>query len=97
MREVRRALLNKEILVNGKAARPGARALGGEAIDLSRFTPRAEAKVSANAKLAASIEKIFEDEMLLVLNKPSGVPTQPIHPPRDDDFALRRICVCTRG
>ena len=78
VREVRRAIEAGLIRVAGKKIAPGDRASGGEPIDLDRFTPRSEAKVEPEPELSVPI--IFHDDRLLVLDKPSGMPTQPLSP-----------------
>lgn len=80
IREVRLALKDGRIRVDGRKKAPGERAVGGEAIELDRFTPRAEAKVAPEPDLLALSKVLFEDSALLALSKPSGVPTGPLRP-----------------
>lgn len=80
IREVRRALSEHRILIDGRPAKPGARATGGESVLLVDFQPRAEAEVAPEPELLAHVTVLFEDEDLLVLDKPAGLPTQPIRP-----------------
>jgi 23S rRNA pseudouridine1911/1915/1917 synthase len=78
VREVRRALDEGLIRIGGRKIAPGARAAGGESIELDRFVGRSEASVAPEPELLDRIRIIHHDERLLVLDKPSGMPTQPL-------------------
>ena len=80
VREVRRGIRTGEILIDGSTVRPGGRARGGEAIDVSRFVSRAAAVVVPEPELTLRVSRIFEDRDLLVLYKPSGMPMLPVRP-----------------
>ncbi|MBK6688531.1 MAG: RluA family pseudouridine synthase [Deltaproteobacteria bacterium] len=80
VREVRRALEAGRILVNGRTRAPGEKATGDEEITFVDFEPRQDATPVANPTLAASIPVLFRDDHLLVLDKPSGLPSGPIRP-----------------
>jgi 23S rRNA pseudouridine1911/1915/1917 synthase len=80
VREVRKALERGEIRIDGKKVAPGARVIGGEAIDVERFVARSESKPIAEPDLIDRVAVIFHDERLLVLDKPSGMAVHPLSP-----------------
>jgi 23S rRNA pseudouridine1911/1915/1917 synthase len=80
VREIRRAIDAGLIRIEGKRRAPGDRASGGESIDLSRFVPRSESRIEPEPELARLVRVVFRDDRLLVLDKPSGMATQPILP-----------------
>jgi 23S rRNA pseudouridine1911/1915/1917 synthase len=80
VREVRIALTEGRILVDGRQRAPGLRARGGETIGLQDFTPRQQAVVPADPELLARCEVLFDDARRLCLAKQSGVPSQPQRP-----------------
>lgn len=80
VRELRRAIREGSIHIDGRRREPGDRAKGGEAIELGEFTPRQEAAVAAEPALASRVAVLFEDARLLALSKPSGMPTAPLRP-----------------
>jgi 23S rRNA pseudouridine1911/1915/1917 synthase len=78
VREVRIALKEGRIQVEGRTKKPGDRASGGEEVLLLDFVPRKEATVEAEPDLLSSAPIAFEDDRLLALNKPSGMPVAPL-------------------
>lgn len=78
MREVRQALRSGRIRVDGRRVAPGATCAGHEEIDLAAFTARSEAVLAGEQD--ARVEVLHEDDELLVLAKPSGMPTGPLRP-----------------
>ncbi|MBS0213091.1 MAG: RluA family pseudouridine synthase [Proteobacteria bacterium] len=65
-----------QVRINGKRAKPDSRLEGGDRVrippvSLNEPGPKAEAPAALLDRLAAAI--VFEDERLLVLNKPSGL------------------------
>lgn len=79
-REVRRALEEGRIRIDGRKVAPGDRAAGGEAIDLGGFTPKSESRVLPEPELLDRVGVLAHDERLLVLDKPSGMPVHPLVP-----------------
>lgn len=77
VREVRAAMKSGAIRVEGRRAVPGGRAEADVTVHVE-LVLRAEAELVPDHALAARVERIFEDDELLVLAKPSGVPTTPI-------------------
>lgn len=77
VREVRNALRDGTILVEGRRRSPGDRSTAGMTIRFDGFTPRAEATTAAEER---DIEVLFEDDTMIVVAKPSGIPTTPIRP-----------------
>lgn len=77
VREIRAGMKSGAITVEGRRRAPGERAEAGAAIRVA-MTLRADATLTGDDALAARIERIYEDDELLVLAKPSGVPTTPI-------------------
>ena len=64
----------------GRVLRAGDSVRGGEHVDLTAFVLRAEAVVAADPALLERCAVLFEDDHLLALDKPSGVPTAPLRP-----------------
>lgn len=80
VREVRRAVKEGLITINGKKRAPGDRSKGEEDVDLSRFTARAGAELEPAPDLLAKVAVLFESKTLLALDKPSGMQTAPLRP-----------------
>jgi 23S rRNA pseudouridine1911/1915/1917 synthase len=78
--EVRRALKDGRITIAGRRASPGLRAEGGESVELDRFVPRVEATIDPEPELAVTVRVIEDGGDVLVLDKPAGMPTQPLMP-----------------
>jgi 23S rRNA pseudouridine1911/1915/1917 synthase len=64
-----------QVLVDGAPARKGHRVRGGEAIDVDEADARAPVDLGTGP--AAPHEVVFEDEHLLVVDKPAGVVVHP--------------------
>ncbi len=73
---VREAVERGDILVNGRRAAKGLKLHGGETISIAELAEAADNVVQPNASV--SINVVFEDESLLALDKPAGIPVQPI-------------------
>ena len=73
---VREAVERGDILVNGRRAAKGLKLRGGETISIAELAEAADNVVQPNASV--SINVVFEDESLLALDKPAGIPVQPI-------------------
>jgi 23S rRNA pseudouridine1911/1915/1917 synthase len=71
-------LRDGEIKVDGRRKKPGDRAKGGEEISFHGFVPRAEAEIAPDPELLLRAPVLYEDDELLALDKPSGVPTLPL-------------------
>ena len=71
-REIRQALKNRKILVDQSVAKPGDRAQGKEQLDLTAFTSRNQMQVLPAPELLRHVTILYEDERILVLDKPSG-------------------------
>lgn len=80
VREVRAALKEGRIRVEGRKVPPSSSAIEGADVDLSGFTPRASAQVAPEPELANRVSILFQDEQLIALAKPSGVPVAPLSP-----------------
>lgn len=79
VREVRAALKDGRIRVNGKKRAPGDLVRGGEDVDVSGFAARAVAELEGDPDLLARIQILRDDARLLALDKPSGVQCAPLH------------------
>lgn len=79
--EVRRALRAGDLRVDGRSARPGSRAVGGEEIDVRAFVPRAAWRLSPRPDLLAQNPVVFEGPDWLAFDKAPGLPTLPAHDP----------------
>ncbi len=73
---VREAVERGDILVNGRRAAKGLKLRGGETISIAELAEAVDNVVQPNASV--SINVVFEDESLLALDKPAGIPVQPI-------------------
>lgn len=78
VREVRGALIDGRIRVDGRSRAPGGRAYGGEEIDVSCFVAREEARVLGEPELAEEAPVLARWPDLLALDKPSGLPSAPL-------------------
>ena len=73
---VREAVERGDVLVDGRRAAKGLKLRGGETISIAELAEAADNVVQPNASV--SINVVFEDESLLALDKPAGIPVQPI-------------------
>src|SRR5689334_15879455 len=78
VREVRRAIREGRVRIDGRTRDAGDRAKGGEEVELGSFTPRLEAELAPEASLLDRVPVLYEDGSLLALAKPSGIPTAPL-------------------
>jgi len=77
VREVRSAIKEGRILVEGRRSAPGRSAKGSEEISLLDFVPKQARHIAPAPALLERIEVLHEDEQILALNKPSGVHSLP--------------------
>lgn len=80
VREVRDALKAGLIRVGGQRRAPATPAPIGDELDLSHFVPRSRAIVAPEPAAIARVSILFEDQSLIALNKPSGMPVAPQTP-----------------
>ena len=80
VREVKDGLRAGTIRVNGRSAAPGRWVQGGERVDLGAFIARDEAVLEPAMEAVAEVRIIAELDDMLVLDKPSGLPTHPLRP-----------------
>lgn len=73
---VREAIAAGAVLVNGRRVPKGAKLRGGERVTVSRLTESCDNLVRPNPNVAVSV--IFEDDAILALDKPAGLPVQPL-------------------
>ena len=73
--KVQRAISEGEVLVNGAAARASHRVSPGEVIHVTLPKPPPQEAVPENIPL----DIVFEDDRLLVVNKPAGMVTHPAY------------------
>lgn len=78
IREVRRALSEGQILVNGRTTAPGARARGDEELEFGDFLPRDESRIESEPELPLTVLADWPD--LVAVDKPSGMPCAPLRP-----------------
>lgn len=78
IREVRRALKDGIIIVDGRRCPPGNRAEAGMRVDLGSFVCRADARIAPDPALLARVTVLYEDDRLLALDKPSAISTAPL-------------------
>jgi 23S rRNA pseudouridine1911/1915/1917 synthase len=73
--KVQEAIKNGEVLVNSKTAKPSYFILPGDLIEVNLLRPDPPEVKAENIPL----EIVFEDEYLLVVNKPAGMVTHPAY------------------
>jgi 23S rRNA pseudouridine1911/1915/1917 synthase len=84
-RDVARWIAGGLVRVDGRAARKGELLRGGEEVRVAPAAPRAawRARPDATAPLAV----LFEDEHLVAIDKPAGVPCHPLRPDESGTIA----------
>ena len=70
------AIARGTVLVNGKPARKGDKVQSGDRICVIELAEQVDLRVLPNPELP--LEVIYEDEALLGLNKPAGIPVHPL-------------------
>jgi len=73
--KVQRAIKEGKVLVNGRTARPSHLVIPGESIQVTLPQPPPQKAVPENIPL----EIIYEDDYLLIVNKPAGMVTHPAY------------------
>ncbi len=73
---VREAVEAGAVLVNGRRAAKGLKLRGGETIEVRALAEAADNLVQPNPKVRP--QAVFEDAALLALDKPAGIPVQPL-------------------
>jgi 23S rRNA-/tRNA-specific pseudouridylate synthase len=79
--EVRRALGAGVIRIDGRAAAPGARAAGGEQVDLRSFRPKSAWRLAPRLDLMPNNPVVAETASWVALAKAPGLPTLPLRDP----------------
>ena len=79
--EVRRALAQGDVRVDGRVVAPGARAVGGEQVDLRAFRPKSGWRLTPRPDLVATNPKVAETASWVALAKAPGLPTLPLRDP----------------
>ena len=80
VREVRAALKDGRIKIDGRRSSPSGTPSEGAPVELDGFVARAEALVAAEPELLDRVSILFEDGELLFVAKPSGMPVAPLVP-----------------
>ncbi|MEQ9536609.1 MAG: pseudouridine synthase, partial [Deltaproteobacteria bacterium] len=93
VREIRAGLKANEIQVGGRRVAAGDRAEAG-AVVVVRRTLRAQARVRPDPSLLGRVVRLHEDDALLVLAKPSGLPTTPVHPDEIGTLLNAAVALC---
>ena len=70
------ALAGGQIFVQGRPAVKGAKLAAGDQVDILRLLEQSDLVVQPDAALPLDV--VFEDEHLLALNKPAGMPVHPL-------------------
>ncbi len=73
---VREAIEVGNVLVNGRRAAKGLKLRGSETIEIRALAEACDNLVQPNPQLRPSV--VFEDNALLAVNKPAGIPVQPL-------------------
>jgi 23S rRNA pseudouridine1911/1915/1917 synthase len=77
-REVRAAIKDGRITVDGRRRSPASTPPEGGQLELAGFVPRAEARVHPEPALLERVSILHEDDTLLFLSKPAGMPVAPL-------------------
>lgn len=93
VREVRSAIRDGRIRVDGRRSAPGRRVEGGERLDTQRFVPRSQWILAPRPDLLADNPVVFQAEEWFVLNKSPGLPTLPRPVPGDPALLLAAMAV----
>lgn len=72
---IRRLIAEGDVLVNGQASLKGSRLADGDKVSVKIFT----AEKSSGTPEAIPLEILYEDESLIVVNKPTGLLVHPSH------------------
>ncbi|OQA25109.1 MAG: Ribosomal large subunit pseudouridine synthase D [Verrucomicrobia bacterium ADurb.Bin345] len=73
---VRKALADEKVLLNNRPAAKGARVRAGDSLRILLLHERQDLRVRPDPE--APLQVVFEDDALLVLNKPPGMPVHPL-------------------
>ncbi len=73
---VREAIEAGDVRVNGRAAAKGLKLRGGETIEVRALAEAADNLVQPNPAIRPHV--VFEDDALLAVDKPAGIPVQPL-------------------
>ena len=76
--EIKKALKDGRIKVNGRLCAPGARVQVDDAFHLDDFVPKNEWVIKPAPQLLSRTSILYEDDEWLALDKPSGVHTVPL-------------------
>lgn len=74
-----------QIRLNGRPAKKGAKLAGGDVLDCRDIPEPADLKLQANPDLP--LEIVYEDDLVLALDKPAGQPTHPLRWAETDTLA----------
>ena len=72
---VKDAILVGDVLVNGRRAAKGLKLRGGERLEIRRLLEAVDNRVAPEP---GALSVVFEDDALLALDKPAGMPVQPL-------------------
>ena len=73
---VREAVERGDVLVDGRRAAKGLKLRGGETVAVSALAEQSDNVVSPNRAIGISV--VFEDASIVALDKPAGLPVQPL-------------------
>lgn len=73
---IREAVNRGDILVNGRTVAKGLKLRGGETVSVHSLAEAADNTVAPNPDIR--IRVVFEDDALIALDKPAGMPVQPL-------------------
>ena len=73
---ITQAIRRHQILINGHPAVKGVKPRPGDKIDLLALKEQSDNRVQPNPSI--KIDLLYEDELLLAVNKPAGIPVQPL-------------------
>lgn len=83
--QIREAIANGCILVNGRPVRKGLRVRSGDTIRITELMESSDIRVYPNS--AVPLDVVWEDAQILALNKAAGMPVHPLDPREMDTLA----------
>ena len=75
---VRNAVEGGHVLVNSRRAAKGLKLRGGERLQVIELLEASDNLVTPDVQAARTLNVVFEDNALLALDKPAGIPVQPL-------------------
>ena len=76
--DVRRAIENNGVMLNGRRAAKGAKLRVGDVVEVLSLPEAMDRRVRPNPSVSVSV--VYDDGVLIGVDKPAGIPVQPLSP-----------------